>query len=450
MRELSVLVPVYNVAFYLEQCLDSLLGQTFPDFEVICVDDGSTDGSGEILDRYAAMDSRIRVLHKENTGYGNTMNVALDHAEGRYIGILESDDFAEPDMLRKLYASAVSWNADVVKGDYLHYTDGEDAFVNRLRVYEKETMLNVLSCPDILNLADSIWSCIYKRSFLTDHGIRFHETPGASYQDISFSLQVWLQAERVFFIKDPLLHYRRDNPGSSMNNPSKLFCVFDEYAWIEETKKTILDSCPKVCRYFAASKYRDFLNHYYRVGVQYQYALLVRLEQSLHRDKNRGWIEESAFLPNVWVQIREIQEDRDRFFRRTARAVPDARLTACDFKNSQVYEKAFFHTLSTYPKLFIYGAGQVGKGLAEAVWRQGGFVDAFLVTSKAEGQSLCMGIPVMEVREAVPLAESCAVVLAVTEWSQYELYGILEAYGFRHIFRTDQVVRKAMSQNTNQ
>lgn len=450
MTEISVLVPVYNVALYLEQCLDSLINQTFQNFEIVCVDDGSTDESGGILDRYALMDARIKVIHKKNTGYGNTMNVALDHAAGNYIAILESDDFAEPDMLQKLYDWAEAQNADVVKGDYFHYADGQDTFVNRLGVYEKETMINVFSCPDILNLADSIWSCLYKRSFLMDHGIRFHETQGASYQDISFSLQVWLQAERVCFIKDPLLHYRRDNPGSSMNNPSKLFCVFNEYEWIEEKGKNILDSCPNVCRHFVASKYRDILNHYYRVGVQYQYALLVKLEQSLHKDREKGWIEESAFLSNVWTQICEIEADRDCFFKRTARPVSDTRLSTCGFKNTQVYEKAFFDALSAYPKVFVYGAGQVGKGLAKAIQRRGGRVDAFLVTRMMDGQSDCMGIPVMEVGEAASLTESCAVVIAVTEWSQYELYGILETYGFRHIFRADETVRKAMSQNRNQ
>lgn len=444
MSVISVLVPVYNVESYLEQCIDSLIHQTFQDIEILCVDDGSTDGSGDILDRYACSDSRIRIIHKENTGYGNTMNVALDHAIGDYIAILESDDFAEPDMLQRLYDAAVAQQADVVKGDYFHYLNREDTFVNRLRSYRKREIVNVNSCPDILNLADSIWSCLYKRSFLTDHKIRFHETKGASFQDISFSLQVWLQAERIYFIKEPLLHYRRDNPVSSMNNPSKLYCVFDEYEWIEETQKEILASSPVIRGYFIASKYRDYLNHYYRVGVQYQYALLVRLEQSLSKDKEKGCLDEAFFLPAVWKQISEIEIDKNAFFKQTARSVPDARLTTCNFKNGQIYGEAFFKELSAYPKLFIYGAGQVGKRLAEAVQKRGGKVDAFLVTRMIEGQTDCMGIPVWKVEQAAPLADHCAVVIAVTEWSQYELYGILEQYRFRHIFRTDDAVRRIM------
>ena len=123
--EISVLVPVYNVEQYLEQCLDSLLAQTFENFEMICVDDGSSDRSGAILDAYGASDSRIRVIHKRNTGYGNSMNAALDHAKGKYVAILESDDFAEPDMLQKLYDAAGAQEADVGKGTFYNYRDGK-------------------------------------------------------------------------------------------------------------------------------------------------------------------------------------------------------------------------------------------------------------------------------------------------------------------------------------
>lgn len=443
--EISVLVPVCNVEGYLEQCLDSLVVQTFHDIEIICIDDGSTDGSAAILDQYGASDLRIKVLHKENTGYGNTMNVAMDLAEGRYIAILESDDFAEPNMLERLHKTAEAHEADVVKGTYYNFRDGKDIRSDRVDPYPKGVAVNCLSCPEIIRLPDTIWSCLYRRSFLIEHGIRFHETPGASYQDISFALQVWLQAKRVLFIEDPLLHYRRDNPASSMNNPTKLFCVFDEYKWAEEKLKAVLDSSLVLRRYFTATKYCDYLNHYHRVGVQYQYALLVRLEQSLYEDKEKGWVDEKTFIPVIWNQIREIEAGRDSFFKKTARPVPDARLAACHFKNETVYGEAFFEHLKIYPKVFIYGAGKVGRRLAEVIQARGGHTEAFLVTRSGENPVSCMGIPVMEVEKAVPMAENCAVVIAVTEWSQYELYMILEKYGFCHIYRTDELIRGIMS-----
>ncbi len=107
MSKISVLIPVFNVERYLKQCLDSIIGQSFQEIEVICVDDGSSDRSGAILDEYAQADSRIKVIHKKNTGYGNSMNAAIDSARGDYIAIIESDDFAEPDILYKLNNAAL-------------------------------------------------------------------------------------------------------------------------------------------------------------------------------------------------------------------------------------------------------------------------------------------------------------------------------------------------------
>lgn len=118
MAEISVLVPVYNVEKYLNLCLDSILAQTFTDLEIICIDDGSTDKSGEILDRYAENDARIKVIHKPNSGYGKTMNMAVSLASGRYIGIVESDDTIEKDMYQILYNCITRYDLDFVKTDH--------------------------------------------------------------------------------------------------------------------------------------------------------------------------------------------------------------------------------------------------------------------------------------------------------------------------------------------
>lgn len=445
MSKISVLIPICNVQAYLDQCIQSLLNQSFQDFELICVDDGSTDQSAQITDRYAASDIRFKVIHKKNTGYGNSMNTALDRAEGEYVAILESDDFAEPDMLRKLYEAAAANDTDVVKGDYFHYQDGGDTFVNRLEGYPKKQLLNSLSCPEVFHLADSIWSCLYRRSFLTEHRIRFHETPGASYQDISFALQVWSHAERVYFLEDALLHYRRDNPNASMNNPRKLFCVFEEYEWAEDRLQERLDGSPILRQYFTASKYRDYFNHYRRVGVQYQYALLHRLEQSFRADLEKGYIRKEAFPETVWNNLTEMEADKNGFFEKTAKPVSDARLHICDFRNNSLYADAFAEALKGYPKVFLYGAGRVGQRLAGAILSLGGKVDGFLVTHREECRDTCMGLPVFEVSEAAEWADTCAVVTAVTEWSQYELYTNLKKYGFRHIFQRDAAVKEFLA-----
>ncbi|MBS7046628.1 MAG: glycosyltransferase family 2 protein, partial [Eubacterium sp.] len=106
MPKISIIVPVCNVEKYLSKCLDSIVNQTLKEIEIICIDDGSTDDSGAILDSYSQKDSRIKVIHKKNSGYGNSMNVGMDCAEGEYIGIVESDDCILPEMYEELYKAA--------------------------------------------------------------------------------------------------------------------------------------------------------------------------------------------------------------------------------------------------------------------------------------------------------------------------------------------------------
>ena len=151
MVKISILVPVYNVEKYLEKCLDSILEQTFTEYEVICMDDGSTDRSGIILDEYALKDSRIRVIHKENSGYGKTMNQAIQLARGQYIGIVESDDTIERHMFQFLYDKIEEHDLDMVKSDfYLAWEDGEHSIRKEYyRVAEEQGMYNRVLNPNL-------------------------------------------------------------------------------------------------------------------------------------------------------------------------------------------------------------------------------------------------------------------------------------------------------------
>ena len=113
MCEISIIVPVYDVEKYLKKCVDSILNQTFKDFELILVDDGSPDNSGAICDQYAEKDSRVRVIHKENGGLSDARNAGIEVARGKYLGFVDSDDFVNEDMYKQLYTSIIENNADL-------------------------------------------------------------------------------------------------------------------------------------------------------------------------------------------------------------------------------------------------------------------------------------------------------------------------------------------------
>ena len=113
--KVSVLVPIYNVEEFLPECLDSLVNQTLRDIEIICINDGSTDNSLNIIKKYASKDNRIKIIDKKNTGYGDSMNQGLKKAMGEYVGIVESDDFIERDAFEIMYNLAKKKNVEVVK-----------------------------------------------------------------------------------------------------------------------------------------------------------------------------------------------------------------------------------------------------------------------------------------------------------------------------------------------
>ncbi|MFR2030259.1 MAG: glycosyltransferase family 2 protein [Collinsella sp.] len=118
---LSLLIPIYNVQRYLRECLDSALAQTLKDIEIICINDGSTDNSPAIIREYMDRDGRVKMIDKANSGYGDSMNHGLEMARGKYVGILESDDFIAPDALENLVSAADSNNADFAKANFDFY-----------------------------------------------------------------------------------------------------------------------------------------------------------------------------------------------------------------------------------------------------------------------------------------------------------------------------------------
>lgn len=233
--KVSIVMPIFNAEKYLHQSLGGLVKQTLKDIEIICVNDGSTDSSLEIIQQYAYHDKRIKVVDKKNSGYGNTMNIGISIARGEYIGILEPDDFAESDMFEVLYQTAICHNADAVKSNFFKYSQKEDTntFYEVLAGHPYNQTLDAWNNERILCLQPCIWSAIYKKTLLQDNNILFNETPGASYQDTSFDFKVWVCAKRVVFIKDAYLHYRIDNDSSSVNSSGKIFSICDEYHAIQ-------------------------------------------------------------------------------------------------------------------------------------------------------------------------------------------------------------------------
>ena len=215
MPKISILVPVYNAGGYLEPSLESLTAQTLSSVEVICVDDGSKDKSGEVLDKWAEKDNRFVIIHQENAGYGVAMNKALAAAKGEYISIIEPDDWAETDMMEHLYNLAKSTAADIAKGTYYRERFGKSDIIDKFDGLSETPAYRPEDVPQYVLNAPSIWTALYRREWLIENGIRFSETPGASFQDLGFCIRTWLKANKIAITHKPVYHYREDNPNSS-------------------------------------------------------------------------------------------------------------------------------------------------------------------------------------------------------------------------------------------
>lgn len=242
--KVSIIIPVYNVEKYLRECLDSALNQTLKEIEIICVNDGSTDSSVDILKEYSLKDSRVKIISKKNSGYGNTMNVGIKAAQGEYINFLESDDLIESDMLETLYNIAQKYEEiDIIKGDYYEYF-GEQGQLKPIELLRNKEYYNKCLEP-----SSNLWlfyvpmmNCLglFKREFIAQNGILHNETPGASHQDMGFWFQTFCLARKIYFVNKPFYKYRQDNMSSSMNTLSsenKIYCVHDEYLYIFEFLK---------------------------------------------------------------------------------------------------------------------------------------------------------------------------------------------------------------------
>lgn len=232
---LSIVIPVYNTEKYLIQCLDSILQQNIDGLEIICVNDGSRDSSLEILQTYKEKNKCINVINKNNSGYGDTVNQGIKKANGRYIGIVESDDFVAEEGLNDLVRLALDHNADIVKGNYYNFfSDDRKEYFDNLREIPKYQIIDSKEYKQLFFIAPSIWSGIYKKDFLEEKGIDFLKTSGAAYQDTSFAFKVWSCAKRVVLTDKAIINYRQDNNFSSSNIEKNIFAIRGEYQEINK------------------------------------------------------------------------------------------------------------------------------------------------------------------------------------------------------------------------
>ena len=256
--KISIIVPIYKVEDYLPQCLDSLVGQTYQNLEIILVEDGSPDNSGAICDAYAAKDARIRVIHKKNGGVSSARNAGLAAVTGDLIGFVDGDDFISPDMYERMYAHmAADSRLDVVYCAATRFPAQEQLL--HMNYYPTGTVVpgRELARRMLLDeVCSHMWLGLFKR--FCWEGIVFPE--GRTYEDLSMTYRAFLNVRYVGFLMEPLYYYRMNDVSITQTvKPRKSYDIFmafqDHYYGAQEFFPELAGQCCAKAAQFATSLY---------------------------------------------------------------------------------------------------------------------------------------------------------------------------------------------------
>jgi len=292
--KVSVVVPIYNVERFLHQAVDSILNQTLKDIEVILVDDGSPDNCGKICDEYAAKDSRVRVIHQKNGGLGNAYNNGIAAANGEYIGLVEPDDWIEPEMYEVMYNNAKYYDTDATKCGFYEY--------NSLQPWLNRNRQGILgfTCNGVFKIEDyellcayhsSIWSYIYKSDFVKK--IKFVETRGgAAYVDAPFGFEVLCRAKRLSIVPRSFYHWRLENHGNSVSiTDRRVIAMADRFIEAKNILKKYgkYDELKEI--FYLHAKNANY-QHYQDIELKYKHEYFKKLRElfgDLKEDKDFRW-----------------------------------------------------------------------------------------------------------------------------------------------------------------
>ena len=366
--KISIIIPFYNVEKYIEECIKSVVNQTLKDIEIIFVNDGSTDGSIDIVNKYAKNDSRIKVLSlKERHGQGFARNRAIDIATGDYIGFVDSDDYVEVDMFEKLYVSAIQDDTDITMCLAKEYDDTTGEFIESdyysLKLFEqyKEDVFSAEATKDtILDMNVALWNKLYKHSYLSFINEKFPE--GFIFEDLPFFFGTYLPAKRVKILWECLYIYRINRKTSTMNQFGNK--MLDRLPMVALTYEKL-----KKCSFFNDIKkevqgwiINDIFHRYSLLAVGYQKEyffsmkkLFINLEIENEEDEYwqrvfhfRGYLlvmnnSFEEFNQKVFYKYIDVNEIEDRFNSkilniRTALATHGSDLIEADKRLSKIYD----------------------------------------------------------------------------------------------------------------
>lgn len=417
--KISVIVPVYNTSKFLKECMDSILAQEFEGTEVLCIDDGSTDGCSEILDDYAIQDSRVHVFHIPNGGYGHAVNYGIDRACGKYISIVEPDDYVEKKMLETLYHSAEENDLEIISSNYKRFRGTKQSRICQVNYVMEEKryyhhILNPYAERELFKGTYLNQAGLFRRDFINHYRIRHHESPGASYQDVGFRLQTLAYCRRFMILEDAFYCHREDNPESSINNRRCMNWILDEYAFVFQVMEENKDELGSFLPEFNGCKVTDYLGQYDRLVPELKPDFLNLIRNEFLESDRTGTFITANLTDRQKKRIQFILTDPENYAKRETMLRGEIHSRTADMDS-----------------FVIYGAGMFGRKIYDVM----GSMDrekllGFAVSDTESNIQEYQGIPVKNINI---FDKNTPVIIGVTEKYEKEVVLLLKNMGRQNI-----------------
>lgn len=357
MPKVTIIMPSLNVEKYIRPCMESVLKQTLKDIEILAIDAGSSDGTLEILQKYATDDARVQVIHSGKKSYGYQLNLGISLAKGEYIGIVETDDMIVPDMYEALYNAAAEFNVDYVKGRaeyFVEVTNGE-LWSSPIRSPLMDDVMfgKVIipsNMPELLVRDIYLWTGLYKSEFVKQ--IRLNETQGAAFQDQGFLFQAISSAKRAVYLDKIVYQYRQDNGNSSIFNKKGFHYLVEEYSYVE---KFLMGTSNAWTNVYYQRMFHQCIGRFEMMAVSGTYWQEAEKDIEILREKLQYAVENELLrVDDLSMQRREML----KVFLESAQAIYGYCVNA--FQNKVQSIAMIFDKIGSQ-QVVIFGVGKMGR-----------------------------------------------------------------------------------------
>lgn len=432
MTKISVIMPSLNVVEYIDECIQSVINQTLKEIEIICVDAGSTDGTYEKLLKYAELDSRIRIIVSDVKSYGKQINTGIQQAKGKYIGIVETDDFIDSNMYEQLYELSEKYGLEFIKGDYdAVYRNSDNTYTTiPTRMFDKNLaffynqLLSPANLPILHELGLNIWRGIYRKDFLVNSNIYLNETKGAAFQDTAFYHQLIMKSHRAMFVKESYYKYRQDREESSFKNPNTLIYTYDEYRELIDQYRHDQNVSPLHWHYIYVKMLREYVKHMKNYIITHNYnenslnEILDKIEWFNYEINNaieNGILCQTDFSTEIWEDYSTIRQSARLF----------AELVKVRMNEDNIIIKNFWKDIEN-SNIIVFGIGAYGKKVSGILNLHGYSISAYCDNNETVHEFI--GKKVYQPEQAITLFED-AVYIVASKWYADDMKRQLEALG---------------------